>query len=221
MRAIVAELAEIFRKQTGHPVALVVGTAGELRHRAALEPADVVIVTDRVVDELVSQGILAEGTRVDLAHVGVGVAVRRRACVPEISSCESLRQTLLAARSFAYPDPDNGATAGIHMAEVLQRLGIADALAPRAVLRPSGAAACEAVARGAAELGATQISEILAEPGVELVGPLPPELQKVTVYSGAIAARSATPELARALLALLTRPDYRAKFAAAGLDYRD
>src|SRR5262249_25636828 len=125
-----------------------------------------------------------------------------------------------AARSIVYTDPARGATSGIHFASVLQRLGIADAVKDKSVLWPGGFAA-EAVAKGQAELCVHQISEIIPVAGVTLVGPLPRELQKVTVYWGALAARAASPEAARAFLAYLSRPALKPKLAAAGLDYRE
>ncbi len=220
VRAVVEELAEAFRRETGHTVVFAFDTAGALRRRAPAEPADVVIVTDAVIDELAGRGVVVPGTRTDLARVGIGVGVRRGAPLPDISTPEALKRTLLAAKSFVYMDPGKGATSGIHFAGVLERLGIASAVKDKALLWPAGASA-EAVADGRAELCVQQMSEILVVPGVTLVGPLPKELQKITTYSGGLAARSTAPDTARALLAFLARPAFKAKFAAAGLDYRE
>src|SRR5207247_5074245 len=132
----------------------------------------------------------------------------------------ALKQTLLAVKSFVYIDPARGGTSGIHFASVLQRLGIADAVKGKAVLWPGGFAA-EAVVSGQAELVVHQISEILPVKGVAHVGPLPRELQKVTTYSAGLAAKSAVPDAARTFVAYLARPAFKAKFAAAGLDYKE
>ncbi len=221
MKAIVTELAEGFRHETGHTVQITTGTVGQLRQKlAAGEPADVLILTDAAIDDVARQGAALAGTRADLARTGIGVGVKDGAPVPDISTPEALKQTLLAARSFAYIDPAQGGTSGIHFASVLQRLGIADAVKDKAVLWPGGFAA-EAVLKGQAELVVHQISEILPVKGVKLVGPLPKDLQKITTYSAGLAATSATPDAARTFIAYLARPEFRAKFAAAGLDYKE
>jgi molybdate transport system substrate-binding protein len=221
MRAIVAELAVGFEQETGHRVSIVAGTAGEVQRRAESESADVVIATDAVLADLGRAGLVVDDTRADLARTAVGLGTLRGAAPLDLSSPDALRRALLAARAIAYPDPANGATAGIHMAAVLERLGIAGELKARTRLRASGAASCEAVAQGEAELVVTQISEILADPRVSLVGPLPPELQKLTVYSGGVSARSASPAAARAFLARLRSAAHGERLAKAGLDFRE
>jgi molybdate transport system substrate-binding protein len=220
VREIVPELAEQFRRETGHAVRFAFDTAGALRRRALTEPADVLIITDQAIDDLARQGVVVPGTRTDIARVGIGVGVRQGAPLPDVSTPDGLKRTLLSVKSFVYMDPGKGATSGIHFAGVLERLGIAAAVKDKALLWPAGASA-EAVAKGQAELCVQQISEILPVAGVTLVGPLPKELQKITTYSGGLAARSTAPEAARAWLAFLARPAFKAKFAAAGLDYRE
>jgi molybdate transport system substrate-binding protein len=220
MKAMVTELGEAFQRESGHTLQLTFDTVGSLRKRAATEPADVVILTGEAVDDLTRDGLVAAGTRTDLGRVGMGVAVKEGAARPDISTAESFKQAVLAAKSIVYTDPARGGTSGIHFASVLQRLGIAEAVKDKTVLWPGGYAA-EAVAKGQAELCVHQISEILPVKGVTLVGPLPKDLQKITTYSGGVAARSDAKDAARALLTFLARPDFRAKFAAAGLDYKE
>jgi molybdate transport system substrate-binding protein len=221
MKSIVTELGEAFKQETGHTLSMTFDTVGAQSKRlSAGEPADVVVLTDVAIDQLEGQGLVVAGSRADIARVGVGVAVREGAPRPDIATPEALKQTLLAAKSLVYVDPARGATSGIHFASVLQRLGIADAVKSKTILIPTGFAA-EVVARGEAEICVHQISEILPVKGVALVGPLPRELQKVTVYSGGLAAKAAQPEAARAFLAFLTRPAFKPKLAAAGLDYRE
>ena len=221
MKSIVTELGEAFKQETGHTLSMTFDTVGAQSKRlSAGEPADVVVLTDVAIDQLEGQGLIVAGSRVDIARVGVGVGVREGAPRPDISTPEALKQTLLSAKSLVYVDPARGATSGIHFASVLQRLGIADAVKSKTILIPTGYAA-EVVARGEAEICVHQISEILPVKGVTLVGPLPRELQKVTVYSGGLAAKAAQPEAARAFLAFLTRPAFKSKLAAAGLDYRE
>jgi carbon-monoxide dehydrogenase large subunit len=220
VQTIVAELAEAYRQETGRAVKVTFATVGALRKQAVTEPADVLILTDDAIDDLIRQGIVAAGTRTDIARVGVGVAVKQGAPRPDVSSPEALRQTLLAAKSLVCADPAKGATSGVHFAEVLQRLGIAEHVKAKTLLWPEGFPA-RAVADGQAELCVHQISGIVPVAGVSLVGPLPRELQKITTYSAGLATRSVQPDVARAFLAFLARPAFRAKFAAAGMDYRE
>lgn len=220
VRAIVTELAQAFQRETGNSVTLSFGTVGVTRGKlAGAEPVDVVIMTDVAIDDVAKQGAVVPGSRADLARTGMGLAVREGAPRPDIATSEAFKQTLLAAKSIVYVDPKQGATSGIHFASVLDRLGIADAVRGKSQLVPGGYPA-EKVASGEVEVVVHQISEIVPVKGVTLVGPLPPDLQKVTVYSAGLAARSAAPETARAFIAFLTRPAFKAKFAAAGLDYR-
>ena len=221
MKSIVTELGEAFKQETGHTLSMTFDTAGAQSKRlAAGEPADVVVLTDVAIEQLAGQGLVVAGSRADIARVGIGVAVREGAPRPDIATPDALKQSLLAARSLVYLDPAGGATSGIHFAAVLQRLGIAEAVKSKTILIPTGYAA-EVVARGEADMCVHQISEILPVKGVTLVGPLPRELQKVTIYSGGLAAKAAQPEAARAFLAFLTRPAFKSKLAAAGLDYRE
>ncbi len=220
VRAIVTELAQAFQQETGNSVTLSFGTVGVTRGKlAGAEPVDVVIMTDVAIDDVAKQGAVVPGTRADLARTGMGLGVREGAPRPDIATSEAFKQTLLSAKSIVYVDPKQGATSGIHFASVLDRLGIAEAVRAKSQLVPGGYPA-EKVASGEAEVVVHQISEIVPVKGVTLVGPLPPDLQKVTVYSAGLAARSTAPEAARAFIAFLTRPTFKAKFAAAGLDYR-
>jgi len=220
VRAIVTELSEAFRQETGHAVALSFGTVGVTRGKLASgAPVDVVIMTDTAVDDVIREGGLLAGSRADLARTGMGVGVHDGAPRPDISTPEAFKATLLAAKSLVYVDPAQGATSGIHFKSVLERLGIADAVRAKTQLVAGGYPA-EKVASGEAELVVHQISEIVPVKGVVMIGPLPADLQKVTVYSAGLATRSTHPEAARAFVAFLTRPAFKPKFAAAGLDYR-
>jgi molybdate transport system substrate-binding protein len=221
MKSIVTELGESFRQETGHTIVISTGTAGEIRQKMVSgEWTDVVIVTDSVLEQLATPGLIVADTRADIARTAIGVAVRQGAPMPDISTTEAFKQSILAAKSLVYTDPARGATSGIHFAAVLQRLGIADAVKGRTVLWPGGYAA-EALVTGQAELCVHQISEILPVKGVTLVGPLPKELQKLTTYSAAVASLATKPEVARAFVAYLARPSFKPKLAAAGLDYRE
>jgi molybdate transport system substrate-binding protein len=220
VRAIVSELARAYEQETGNTVTLTFGTMGVVRQKLASDPADVVIMSDTVIEDTMAKGGVVAGSRTDIARTGMGIGVREGAPRPDISSAEALKQALLAATSIVYVDPAQGATSGIHFAGVLQRLGIADAVKAKTRLVPGGYPA-ELVAKGEVELVAHQISEIVPVKGVTLVGPLPKELQKVTIYAAGVAAKSAAPDLARGFIAFLTRPAIKARFAEAGLDYKE
>jgi molybdate transport system substrate-binding protein len=222
MKAMVSELGAEFTRETGHTLALTSGTVGQLRDKIlAGEAADVVVMSDTAIDQLIGQGHLARGSRVDIARTGIGVAVREGAPKPDIATPEAFKQALLAAKSITYVDPASGGTSGIYFASVLQRLGIAEAVKDKTVLRTGGGYVAELVARGEAELAVHQISEILPVKGATLVGPLPRELQKVTVYSAALPTRGTSTEPAKAFIEFMSRPAFKARLAAAGLDYKE
>jgi molybdate transport system substrate-binding protein len=220
VRAIVTELAQAFEKDTGHKVSLAFGTVGVTRQRLASEPVDVVIMSEVAIDEAIKQGSVAGGSRTDIARTGMGVGVRDGAPKPDIATSEAFKRSLLAAKSITYVDPAQGATSGIHFASILKRFGIEDAIRPKTTLVPGGYPA-ELVAKGEVEMVVHQISEIVPVKGVTLVGPLPKDVQKITIYSAGIAAKATTPDVARAFVAYLMAPAVRPKFGAAGLDYRE
>jgi molybdate transport system substrate-binding protein len=221
MRSIVTELAAAFEKETGHTVKLTFGTVGVIKAKLAeATPVDVVIMTDEAMREMARQGAVVEGSWTAIGRTGIGVAVRDGAPKPDIGSPEALKQTLLSTKSLVYVDPAQGGTSGIHFAGVLQKLGIADAVKPKTTLVPGGYPA-ELVARGDVELVVHQISEIIPVKGVTLVGPLPKELQKTTVYAAGVTVGSASRTTAGAFVAFLARPDFKPKLAAAGLDYKE
>jgi molybdate transport system substrate-binding protein len=221
MRSIVTELAAAYEKESGNTVKLTFGTVGVIRAKLAeAAPADVAIMTQEAMQEMTRQGAIAEGSWTPIGRTGIGVAVREGAPKPDIASPEALKQTLLAAKSLVYVDPAQGGTSGIHFAGVLQRLGIAEAVKPKTTLVPGGYPA-ELVARGEVELVVHQISEIVPVKGVTLVGPLPKELQKTTVYAAGVTVASNAKDVARAFVTFLARSDFKPKLAAAGLDYKE
>jgi len=220
VRSIVTDLAQAFEKETGHKLAMEFGPVGVTRKRLASGPADLVIMSDVAVDETIKEGGIVAGSRVDIARTGMGVGVRDGAPRPDIATTEAFKQALLAAKSIAYVDPAQGATSGIYLASLLQKFGIADIMKPKTTLVPGGYPA-ELVAEGKVEMVVHQISEIVPVKGVTLVGPLPRDVQKVTTYAAGIPTKAKTPDVARAFVAFMTSPAMKAKFAAAGLDYKD
>ncbi|HTO10945.1 MAG TPA: substrate-binding domain-containing protein [Candidatus Binatia bacterium] len=220
VKSIMTDLAQAYEKETGNKVVMQFGPMGFVRQKLASDPADVVIMSDTVIEDTIAKGGVAAGSRTDIARTGMGVGVREGAPRPDISSVDAFKRTLLEAKSIIYVDPASGATSGTHFASVLQKLRIADAVKPKTTLVPGGYPA-ELVANGEVELVVHQISEIVPVKGVTLVGPLPKEIQKVTVYAAGVAAKSTSAELGRGFIAFITRPASKAKLAAAGLDYKE
>ncbi len=219
MKDVMLSVAAEFEKATGHKVTVVNDTAGAVAKRIeGGEAVDIAINTPALIDDLIAKGKIAAGSRVNLATVGMGVAVKTGAPQPDIATVEAFKRALLNAKSIAYTDPSSGGSAGIYLAKLLERLGIADALKSKTLFTRGGRAAAERVAAGAAELVVTQISEIVPVTGVVLVGPLPKEIQNVTTYAGGIGAAAKDSEAARALLKLLTGPGASAVLKSRGME---
>ncbi len=163
------------------------------------------MLTPKAVDDLAKEGKFVAGSRANLARVAVGVVVKDGTPKPDIGSVAAFKQALLAAKSVAYIDPAAGGSSGIYIAGLLDKLGIATEVKPKAKLIPGGVVA-EHVAKGEAELGIHQISEILPVKGVTLVGPLPAEIQNYTVYAAGLGAQAKDGDAAKALLKTLTSP---------------
>lgn len=205
----------VFESRSGHAVKIDFAPAGAIAKRvAAGEVFDLLVLPAENVDAYERQGKVVPGSRAPLGKVGIGVAVNERAPAPDISTPEAFKQALLAAKSVVYIDPARG-TSGKHFAQVLQQLGIAEQVNAKATLG-SGGYVVAPVGRGEIELGVHQISEILPVPGVKLVGPLPPALQKWTVYTAVAMPGANSPDAARELVAYLTGPEARALFAPKG-----
>lgn len=218
VRVALQELAPAFERATHHGVAITYGTAGTLRALLAKgASADVVVLPAEGIGEAEERGWVRAGSRRDLAHVGIGVAVRKGAPLPDISTPEALKRALLAASAVAYVDPTRG-TSGRHVdSVVLPALGIANEVRTKARLQSEGSAA-EFLRRGEADIAIQQISELLAEDGVTVVGPLPAPLQKISTYSAAITTNALATGAARELIEFLSTPASKAVFKAKGMD---
>jgi molybdate transport system substrate-binding protein len=178
------------------------------------EVVDIVIVADATLDELIRDGLVVAGSKVALARSAIGMAVRSGAPRPDISSVDALRQTLLQAKSIAY----SASVSGDYLAnELFPRLGIADAMKPKS-RRIERERVGAVVARGDADIGFQQISELLPVPGLDYIGPLPPEVQRVTVFSAGVAAGAKDPDTARALIRFLASSEAIPVITKAGLE---
>jgi molybdate transport system substrate-binding protein len=214
----VTELAAQFEKATGNRVIFEFSTAGgvENKVRGGAHP-DLVINAAERLQGLATGGFVGPAPARSLGVVRMGVAVRKGGKVPDVSSTAAFRASVLNAESIAYGDPAKGATTGIHFSKMLDKLGIKDAVSGKSMLAANGLEVMRLVAEGKAEIGVTQISEILHVKGDTLVGPLPEELQLASNYS--VALGSATPKAAAAQFAdLLVSEEGRARFRHAGFD---
>jgi molybdate transport system substrate-binding protein len=215
LKSTMEELTPEFEKATGNKLAITFGAAAELK--ASIEkgtPIDLAILTTATTDDLVKEGKLIAAGRVDIARAGAGLAARKGAPKPDISTTEGFKHALLEAKSIAYVEA--GATAP-YIKSLFDRLGIADQIKPKLKPQPTSNPAAKAVANGEAELGITQISEILPYAGAELVGPLPADIQLYTAYPAAVAADTKEGDAAKALIKFLNGPAAVAVLKAKGL----
>jgi molybdate transport system substrate-binding protein len=209
-----------FERLTGHKVLTAYGpsmgtTVNAIPVRLERgEPADVLIMVGYALGDLVKQGKVIADSRVDLVRSPIGVAVKAGAPKPDISSTDSLKRALLAAKSIAYSDSASGVYVST---EMFEKLGIANEMKDKAAKIPATPVG-EIVARGDAEIGFQQISELLPVQGIDIVGPSPDALQKITVFSAGIATVSKEPEAGKALIKFLASPAVRATILKSGME---
>lgn len=218
--AAMKDLIPAFERTSGHKVILISGssmgsspTAIPARLKRG-EAADVVMLAGTEVDKLIKEKLVAEGSRVDLVLSKIGMVVKKGAPRPDISTAESFKQTLLNARSIGY----SASASGVYLSKVLfKKLGVVDQVMPKS-REIVGDRVATWVARGDLEIGFQQVSELLPIPGVDFVGTLPVELQKVTVFSSGIAASAKEVEAGKALVAFVTSPAAYEVIARHGLE---
>jgi molybdate transport system substrate-binding protein len=209
-----------FEKATGNKVITAYGpsmgtTVNAIPVRLARgEPADVLILVGYALDDLVKQGKATADSKVDLVKSPIGIAVKSGAPKPDISSADAVKRALLEAKSVAYSDSASGVYVST---EMFTKLGITEAMKGKAKQIPATPVG-EIVARGEAEIGLQQIAELKPVAGIDIVGPLPPDLQKITVFSAGIATGSKEPEAGKALIKFLASPAARDALVKSGLD---
>jgi molybdate transport system substrate-binding protein len=218
MSATLDELKPKFEAATDHKVTFVYSVIADLRKRIQEgETADVMILSRAALDDLQGQGKVTSGSIVNVASSYVAIAVRAGATKPDIGSVDALKRTLLAVKSIVYADPAKGGASGVHFARVLDRLGITDQMKFKTVLVP-GAQAADVVARGEAEMGVAQASEIVPIAGAQLVGPLPGDLNNVTIFSAGIGPASKDAAAAKAFIQYVTGPVGAGALKSKGMD---
>jgi molybdate transport system substrate-binding protein len=202
-REVLAALAAQFQRETGIGVASESAGGVDVAQRVARgEPFDVVVLAGNVIDKLVAEGHLLAGSRVDIVRSGVAIAVRRGAARPDVSSEAAVRDAVARAASISY----STGPSGVYLEKLFERWGLLEGLRSRIVVPPPGVPVGSLVADGRAALGFQQLSELMNLEGVDVVGPLPPGIQTLTVFAGAVARACTQPAQARELLDYLARP---------------
>ena len=209
------ELVPQFEKASGHKVTTVfTGTLDAQKRIAAGEQYDLIIMAGPAIDDLIKSGKVATGSRVDLASSGIGLAVRAGAPKPDIRTTDALKRTLLAAKSIGY----STGPSGVYLTDLFRRLGIADQIKPKLKQTPTGVFVGSILARGEVEIGFQQVSELTHFPGIDYVGPLPVDVQLVTVFSSGMQIGAKARDAARAWVTFLTSPAAAAVFRSKDLE---
>jgi molybdate transport system substrate-binding protein len=221
MKMVFEALAARFERETGNRFAVSLGPSSQLEKRIGEgEMADVAIIAKAGAADLTARGKLVSGSLVAVARSSIGIAVAKGALKPDIATPDAFKRALLAAKSIAVSKPVGGGQSGAHMAKVFEQLGIADAMAAKAQYGAGGAKGLAGlvVLRGEAELGIQQMAELMAVDGIDVVGPLPDELQSVTLFTAVIPAAANYPDAGRALIDFLVTPAAKSVIKARGLE---
>jgi molybdate transport system substrate-binding protein len=219
IKAATDELLPPFERANGHTIRASYAPSGALIPRFDRgEPVDIFLTDSTAIDELIKRGKVAG--RSDLVRTGIGIAVRKGAPKPDVSSAQALKHALLAAKTVGHAAPSGGSITAAHIQGVFERLGIAAEVAPKVKLAAGGpnGRVSVLVSSGAAEIGLQQVSELMSNPDVEVVGMLPAELQLVTIYSAGITTSAREAEAAKALIQALWAPSAAAVYKAKGLE---
>src|SRR6187551_9674 len=218
MNAAIVELVPPFERATGHKVTVSYDPSGGLARRLrGGEFADMILVASSELDKLIAEGRARE--RTDVSRTGIALAVKKGAPHPDVSTPEALKRALLAAKSIGHTAPAGGGITALHIQKVFERLGIAEQVTPKVKLAAGGpnGRVSVLVASGQAEIGLQQLSELISNPDVEVIGVLPGDLQQITINAAGITSVAKEPDAARALIRHLTTPAARASYKGKGL----
>ena len=197
------ELFPQFEKTSGHKVAVTwAGTVDIKKKVAAGEAFDLVIVAAPELDTFIKDGKIAAGSKVDIVRSSIGVAVKPGTPKPDLSSGDSLKKALIAAKSVGY----STGPSGVHMKSLFEKMGIADEIKAKSKVTPPGTPVATVIRSGDAEIGFQQVSELIHEAGIDFLGPIPADVQKITVFSSGVFAGAKAPTEARLLQKYLTAP---------------
>src|SRR5690349_3679236 len=220
IKAATDEILPPFERANGHTIRASYAPSGALLPRFERgEPVDIFLTDAPALDQLIGKGKIVGG-RVDLCRTGIGIAVRKGAPRPDVSTPEALKRALLAAKTVGHASPAGGSIVAGHIQGVFERLGVASQVTPKVKLAAGGpnGRVSVLVSSGEAEIGLQQVSELLSNPEVEVIGMLPAELQLTTLYSAGVTASARQAEAAMSLIRVLTVPTAAPIFKAAGLD---
>ena len=209
------ELVPQFEKASGHKVTTVfTGTLGAMKRLSDGEAYDLLIMSRQSIDELAQSGKVVAGSRTDIAKSGVGAAVGKGKPKPDISTVDALKKSLLAAKSIGY----STGPSGIYVVTMFQKMGIADEIKTKLKQTPTGVFVGSTIASGEAEIGFQQVSELSFFPGIDYVGPIPAEVQLITIFSAGIPAGTKQADAAKALVSFITAPAAAVIFKKHALD---
>jgi molybdate transport system substrate-binding protein len=216
---VAAAMTEPVKEVHGNRSTLTSDNSGALQNRLRSgEKADVIITAAATMDALEKEKRIVSGTRVDLARALIGVSMKTSASAPDLSTVDAFKRAMLRAKSVSYADPNAGGTLGTYIAELFEKMGIADEMKRKTVYRNQALELADAVARGDAEFGITFRSEMLFNKDVKLAGMLPDAIQRPTVYSGAVPIGAPNPDAGRAFLQAMRGPSGLAAMKKAGLE---
>ncbi len=219
LETAIHELGPRFERSTGHKLSIIFAPSGAVVKRIqAGETADVVITTVQGCESLVKEGKASAGSVTIVARSGIGLAVKKGAAKPDISSAEALKTALLAAKSITYSRPDEGGASGIHFAKVLDRLGIADAMKAKTVFLAKSGPVAILVANGDVEIAVQQLPELISVAGIDIIGPLPGDLQLNNVMATALMTGSGSTAASKAFVDFLHTPEAIGVIRAKGMD---
>jgi molybdate transport system substrate-binding protein len=219
IQEVFKEILGDFEQTSGHRIVLHYATMGAITERIrGGEKADLVISSRQSVATLLNEQRIEAGSQTSISKVGVGVVVPSASPAPAVATVEDFRRALTAATTIVYADPDRGGAAGIHIARIIQQLGLAGQLKPKTVLAAGGDVTEVTLAQGAGAVGMTQISEIVGKPGAVFAGPLPRQLQNYTVFASGRPVGAQHPEIAAALVNFLKTPRALAAMQAKGME---
>jgi molybdate transport system substrate-binding protein len=215
VKEAVADLIPAFESMSGHKVtAIWAGTEAITKRIRGGEVVDIVLIAAPNIDTLIAEGKVVAGSRADVAKSGIGVAVRAGQPKPDISSAAAVKAAVLAARSVAY----SSGPSGFYLADLFRKMGIADQIKDKVKQTPSGVQVGQVVARGEADLGFQQVSELLHLAGIDYLGPLPADIQHTTVFSAGLHTVAPAPDAAEALTKFLTGPEAAAAVKRSGME---
>ena len=221
MKTSIDDLVAEFQRATGHTLALSFGPSARIKKQVADgEVNDVTIATDKGIDELIAQGRIVAGSRADLARSAMALAVQKGALRPDISSAEKFKAAMLAAKSLGMSNPVGGGQSGANLVAIFERLGLAEAMKPKCFYGPGGPAGLigNYLVRNEVEVGIQQLPELMAVPDIDIVGPLPPDIQNMTVFSAGLSTAAKNTDGAKALIQFLATPAARAVIKSKGLE---